>query len=831
MGMRFFAQYTNSGVRPGNTRKAAGCVTQLALFLALFTACNVTKHLDKGQPLLAKNSLEIKSDKPLPLDIRTPLQYELSALYRQKPNERSLLAFRTPARLWFYYRNYKKNTPFSRWVMDRIAEPPALFDEEMAIRTANNFQNYMRQRGYLKAKAGYDVKFYTRHYYYGDDLYFDPRRDSLSIQSNAAVHYTLELGPQYHIDTVEFVSRDSNILHILQATSDASFIKTGGALDSRSFDAEKLRITTEMKNRGYAFFIPNFVEFTGDSAAARTNVTVEVLPQDDSSLHKTYVIGNVAVFSDLVPDLSSIRKDTTIDGIYFATSDPRFEVKPARLFNAIAVRPDTLYRQGDLDKTVRNLSALGIFRFVTVRPLQDSIQPEKINVTISFSLNKKLSVSRDLELNSSTNAGSTISGRLLGVSASVSATNRNLLHGAENIRSDVAYSLEIDPASGTKNFIFSQEFKFQNELTFPRYFDYFGMWRRLNRWRLIRQGFYDRLRNDGQVRIGLNYNYLDLREFYVYNLFNAAFGYNLRSDAQHIYSFDNIGIDILQPHLKSRFESDTIFSQNQFLRNSFGNQLFTGFLLRSFTYTYSSRTNGFGERYFFRVNTELSGLEELALNRLWALPFGKQTWTISNLEFSKYLRLEMTGSYTRDFSQNLTGILRFGAGAALPYGDTKSVPFVKQFFVGGPSSIRAWRIRELGPGGYYPTDSLGNYTPQTIQPFFQAADFRVEFNGELRFPLFWWIKGAVFVDAGNIWTFKPDKDRPNAQIRWDSYKNIALGTGFGLRFDFDYFVFRFDWGLKLRRPFRTKTLGYWVDWSGVSWRDISNFNLAVGYPF
>jgi outer membrane protein assembly factor BamA len=281
--------------------------------------------------------------------------------------------------------------------------------------------------------------------------------------------------------------------------------------------------------------------------------------------------------------------------------------------------------------------------------------------------------------------------------------------------------------------------------------------------------------------------------------------------------------------LRPRF--DSIFGQNEFLKLSFGNQLFTGFFLRSFTYTYSSRANRFGERWFFRLNTDVSGLEEFLLNRLWSIPFGKQRWTISDLAFSQYIRLDVNGSYSRDFTNSLTGIVRLGAGLATHYGDTREVPYVKQFFIGGPSSIRAWQIRELGPGGYVELDPACDCPVPAVQPFYQTADFRFEFNGELRFPLFWWVKGAVFVDGGNVWTLKSDPQRPGAQLRWDAYKNIAIGTGFGLRFDFDYFVFRFDWGLKLRRPYSTSTIGHWVDWTGASWKEISNFNLAVGYPF
>jgi len=832
--MRIFVRFHIFGTKTGPMPRANPLsVPTLALLMlsCLFCACNITKYVDKSQgpPLLRKNSLELKSVEKLPLSVRAPLQYELSALYRQKPNELSLMALRTPARLWFYYQYRDTTSRFAKWVMKKIAEPPVFYDEAQTIRTNGNIQNYMRQRGYLKATSTYEVRFYDKRFYYGDDLYFDPKRDSLRAHSNAAVTYKLDLGPLFRIDTVQFISRDSQALQVLQETKGASLLKTGGALDGKTFEAEKGRITATMRNRGYAYFVPQFVEFTGDSTGAKTNVTVEVLPQDDSTMHRTYTIGTVTVFSDLVPDLNSVRQDTTIDGIYFASSAQHFDMKPARLRKTIAVLPGQLYRQEDLDKTARNLNALGIFRFVTIRPLQDSLQPEKINVTVSFLLNKRLAIGYGLEMNSSTNSGSDLAGRLLGVSANLSAVNRNLFRGAEIIRTDLAYSLEFDLAAQRERLIFSQQFKIQNELTFPRYFDYLGFWNRLHRWRLLKTSLYERMKSDGQVRMGLNYNYLDLRGFYVYNLLNASFGYTVRSDAEHQYAFDNIGIDVLRPTLQPGF--DSIFGQNEFLRLSFGNQLFTGFLLRSFTYTYSSRANAFGERWFLRLNAEMSGLEEFLVNRLWAVPFKKQTWAVSDLEFSKYTRLDVTGSYTRDFTKDVTAVVRVGAGIASAYGDTKGVPFVKQFFVGGPSSVRAWRIREIGPGGYYELDESCNCAAVGQQPFFQAADFRFEFNAELRFPLFWWVKGAVFVDGGNIWTLQPDAQRPNAELRWDSYKNIALGTGFGLRFDFNYFVFRFDWGLKLRRPFKTPTQDYWVDWGNTNWADLSNFNIAVGYPF
>jgi len=783
----------------------------LLLLLALGqTACKVTNHLDteKGERLLLKNKLDIKGEKKIGYNQRSALIYTLEPYYKLKPNRRPLLTFRTPWRLWWYYHSRDRTKKFDRWIMKKVAEPPALYQEALAKKTALNFQNQMRQHGYFNAECDYATDSIGRY--------------------KVATTYQLRLGPLYTIDTVRFDSRDSLVRQILLLTAEDTRLRRGDPVDGATFDAEKVRITSELKNRGYAYFIPNFVDFEGDSSGTKTNVTVVVLPPTDSTLHKTYVINRMVVLLSLLPDVSSIRSDTIINGIYYASAEPVFQIKPKHLARAIAIRSDWPYRQIDFDKTQRDLNALGIFRFVSIKPSQDSLQAEKINVDISFTPAKRLTFGADFGLNSST---SSLSGRLLGGALSGVFQNRNLFRGAEHLETNVQGNVEFDLGNRDRApfSIFSQEFKIQNGLLIPRFFDYLGIWRNLHHLkiggtRMVSNSLYERMHTDGKARIALNYNYLQLIDFYRYNLFNAAFGYEIRTNPEHQYSFNHVGIDVLRPDLAPLF--DSIFSQNLFLKNSFNNQLFTGFLLRSFSYTYASKTNAFGERWVFRVNTDVSGLEEMIVNRLWAIPFGEQEWRIGDLDFSKYLRADLDAIYTRDFNKNLTGVLRVGSGAVQPFGDTRNAPYVKQFFVGGPSSLRAWRIREIGPGGYRLPDSLN------VRPYYQAGDFRFEFSGELRFPIFYIFKGAIFVDGGNIWTLKPEADRPQAELHWDSYKNIAIGTGAGIRMDITFAVLRVDAGLPLRRPYQDEQGRYWVPnrFSKLRLNDF-NWNIAVGYPF
>jgi outer membrane protein insertion porin family len=774
------------------------------LLVALLASCNVTKHLDesKGERLLVRNELQVKSEKKLSLGAKTALSYELTPLYRQKPNTRNLRFFYP--RLWLHYKYKNRKSGFAKWVMAKQAENPAVYDSTLAFRTANNFKNQMHQRGYFRATCTYTPRYIGA--------------------KKASVIYNLNLGPLYTISSVTFQSRDTQVLEIVKMIAPGSNLHPGAPLDGQLFEAEKLRISGELKNRGYAYFVPQFIEFTGDSTGTKSTVNVEILPFNDSTMHKTYTIGKLEVYSGVVPELTALRSDTTINGMYFAGVESKFFVRPDRLYQTIALRPGQRYNQDNFDKTLRSLNSLGVYRFVSVRPVPDSTQEGKMDVAISLSPNERFSIGYGTDFNYST-----LNGGLIGISPYVSINNRNLFSGAERLRTTVNYNIEFDISA--QRFIYAQEFKIQNEFAFPRYFDYLGLWSAIHKIhfgkkRLVPDSYYQQMRSSANARISTDYNYLNVTDFYQYHLFNASFGYTLRPNAQHQYNWDHIGVEILRPRFDSKLTPST------FLRLSFDNQLFTGLILRSFNYNYTSRVNGFGERWTYRFNSEVSGLEVLAANRAWGAAFGREEWKAGDLNYSEFLRIDQDAVYSRNFSKEIIGAVRIGAGVGIPFGDSKTVPYVKQFFVGGPSSIRAWRIREIGPGGFVEIDSTTD-KPVNVQPYYQAGDFRFEFNGELRFPIFSYFKGAIFVDGGNIWTLKKDPGRPGAQLGWNSFKNIAIGTGFGIRGDFGYFVIRVDFGLPLRRPYLyPNSTSYWVPnlISNMQLRDF-NPNLAVAYPF
>ncbi|MEZ4988251.1 MAG: BamA/TamA family outer membrane protein [Saprospiraceae bacterium] len=305
------------------------------------------------------------------------------------------------------------------------------------------------------------------------------------------------------------------------------------------------------------------------------------------------------------------------------------------------------------------------------------------------------------------------------------------------------------------------------------------------------------------------------------------------------YSFTHFAINYLSPRTSEAFEER--LKENGFLQRSFGQQVFFSFLLREFDYIKRSTPNLKGRSGYINTNFELAGAEILALNEIANVVTGRQdVWRLGDgTEFSQYVKGEVDLRYIQQLGESQGFSARMNLGIALPFGNTTDVPYVKQFFVGGANSMRAWAPRGLGPGGFQ--DPLAA-DPANNFRLFQTGDVKLELNAEYRFPIFLWFNGALFVDAGNIWTLKDDAERPDARFsligkdKRPFYKEMAVAGGFGLRVDLSYFIFRFDVGMKLR--YNTPILDipnpverdWWNDFKGINSRDFG-FNFGLGMPF
>ncbi len=791
-------------------------------FLLASFGCNTNKYLKSDESLVKKNNIVIKSDHKV--KNKRGLKYELSTIIKQKPNKKWLGI--TRPRLWAYYKVQDEGdtTKLDNWLRRVIAEPPNLYNKSQIESTTQSMQYYLQHKGYNDA-----IVVDTVHH---------KRKRKRSI-----VTYTAYLNNIYKIDSVFFLSKDPKIKKLLYENTEETLLRKGEAVSKGLFDKEHLRLTKVFQNSGYAYFNTSYFYAEGDTSNYKVNVYYEVLKPPKKGEHQEYYIGDITVIPDYDPSLPNPSLDTMINNIRFLKRNPEMKVKPKNITKGIFLKTGDLYREDNYIKTNLQLGALDIYRRVNIEPKIDPDDPSKLNFIIRLTAKKRMVFGADIELNNSTYNGAQNS--LLGMAGSVNFRHRNIMRSAFSFLTELQGGVALD--IGNKDQLFySIDLKAQGDLYMPRFVDPIKLWKGLSYLHVLRPQFYTDLKEKGRTRLSAGYNYLSLFEFYSYNSFSFTFGYDLKRNSNNRYLINQFGINYLLTQNQPAF--DTILAQNPFLRNSFDDQLFTGALFRDLDYTYRGKTNKYGASWYYNLNLELSGGEVFLANTIYNQTTNNdETFKLFNrVDYAQFASVAMDVRYFKKVSNTQSFALRLFGGIARPFGFTDEVPYTKQFYSGGPNSIRAWRIRELGPGQYQAPDPV---TPvNTAIPFYQTGDIQLEFNAEYRFDIFWLFEGALFLDAGNIWTFKEDDTRIGSQFRFTAKKDasglivndiftkqIAVGSGFGLRGDFTYFIIRFDMGIKLRSPYQDPENGnnYWRlnQLRNTTIRNGINYNLAIGYPF
>lgn len=820
--------------------------------IALLSSCNSLKYIEDNQTLLTKNKISLITKQKIKNKVN--LEYELSTLFKQEANTNLLWI----PREWIYFKTtekveYKKNGklrkhPFRRWARRRLSEPPTIHQEQAVEDTKDAMVNYLQRKGYFNASVKTEN--------------FNPGQSSKNIQ----VTYLVYPGKQYTIDTVIFESKNEEMQQALNLLSTNTLLKKGQPVDRLLYNKEVTRITNYLRNNGYAYFYPNFIApLEGDSLNHKVKLKLEILAPADEQSHRSYRIGNVYVYPDYAPSVQdevNTLNDTLIGGFIFRMPGNTFRVRPSAITNQIYLIPDSLYRQNNYDKTNQQLGALGTYKFISIKQEIDKDEPGLLNFHIQLTRGKQMAVGSDVDVSfTNPSVGQEGTFNLVGLTVTPSFKHRNMFKGAELMIARAEAGLEMDVLSiGSSDFWNTVDVKIQSDLYIPKFVDYFGFWRMMHKMGRKKTNpetaFYTALKEKSSTHFTASYNLLERLGFFTYNFFNTSFGYDLQKSPNQRYVLNHVGVDLLISDVTPRF--DTILMQNPFLAASFGSQLFTSLVFRDLDYVYNSPVNASGGAWQFINNLELSGAEVWAVNSLYNCCLNNtgndkifrivrnsttgEMVERDTINFSQYIKGQVDGRYSQPLTPKNSLAVRAYGGIVFPFGFSKEVPYVKQFFIGGPNSIRAWRAREIGPGSFRSQDSI----------FYQTGDIRLELNLEYRFDLFtvfsYSVEGAVFLDAGNVWLLNEDRKRPGSQFRFTAQRDntgkvihpgfldqIAIGTGFGLRLDFSYFLFRFDLGYPLRYPYRFDEDGenmqhWYLPEDRKPWHLI-NYNIGLGYPF
>lgn len=755
----------------------------------LLTSCNTKKHLQPGQQFVKKNSVTIKGD--MSRSAKTSLSYQMGQLAKQKPNTRFLKAFRT--RLWWYYKAQEETqqdtSKFYNFILNRVAEAPVIYDPEQAEKTAESMEFYLNNRGYFDADVSYD-----------DTL----KRKKKTIN----IIYRAELNNPLRIGELKFESNNPLIQSILDSTAKASFLKSGNLVSKTSFDQEKTRIVRTMRNKGLLYFYPNYVFFEGDSSDYKANVTVKINPPEEADV-KLYHINNIIVHTQYYPAQSiyAINDTTLYEGIKLVKKqDDDFMIKYQPVLSSILIKKGARYNLQLHEETSRRLGGLSVYKFVSIKYIpSDTLDingKNYLDCVIYLTPDKKMQWGSDLEVNT---IRDNVIGDAIGTFLSINYEDRNFLNGSELLSANASGGVEFALGDSTR-LLNTVDLRFQSDLYLPRVY-------------LNSPNFPF---NGAQARLSLSYNYLSRVRQFTYNSMTTSFGFDLKkkkntSSVVNIFSFN-----YLDPTLDSVFQATTLAGQELLIR-SFDPQFIIG---GNYAFSYTGKPNPSGGVFALRTNLELTGNW---LNILDQFIDKDNPFELGNgITYSQFARGEIDGRYTIT-KRRTEAAFRIASGIGLPYGNSAEtgLPYVKQFFAGGTTSIRAWRIRELGPGSFVDTSNV------TIP--YQAGDFLLEANAEYRFDMRFihnYLEGAVFLDAGNIWSLTDGSDGGSKLLTNNFYKQIAIGTGFGFRIDFGYFLIRIDLAWKLRTPYLNSRNSYWV-YGGNHQFKLSDgrVNLAIGYPF
>lgn len=764
----------------------SGLIGLLFLLFVLLagSGCRVYPYIPEGQRLISGNKVVLEG--AIKSKDRTSIQTELSTIIDKQPNTRVFGLFRTY--LWIHYRNQRANKDnwYRRFLRDNLAEEPVYADSSDVDANLENMIVALHNKGFFHATGTYTIKPH-------------PKRPL------AQVIYQLEPGDIIRIRKAEIRTSDKALIPLLPELNARTTLKPGTILQSEAYSRETGRITQFLRNEGYAFFFPSqitpFQVATKDTASHLVDTYLEILPPGEGKTNEPMRVGNVTVSTRILEGEEAVS-DTSFQGFRFLDGEDQPFLKPDVLYRALDIRPDSIYREDDFAKTNKRLSLLGIYRFVDIRTKADTVK-DLVHLNVRLTPASRLSRETGFEVNNTTAIGD--NSNVLGMAFSGSVSHRNLLRRA------IRMEFQLEPSVETNlNPIQANALNINSRLKvqFPFFEDYFRVWERsyLKRW-------YPWLWDDARSRMSLGFAYNNLLNFWETQFINLNYGFEYNPTPSIRIVMDHFQTDFYKNDLKSGFLDNAPPGSEL----AFQNQFLTGFLFRSISGNYRSPINRFGETTTLRVSFEQSGTEVLVANSIARLiEPDAPVWKVGNIGFAKYVRGEGQVGYTRIFEQGGVLATRFWGGIVVPFADSRTAPYLKQFAAGGPSSMRGWQNGQLGPGGYR--------TNQTRPPYFQRGDLRLEANIEWRQKIFWILEGAAFLDAGNVWTLQENPELPGSGLR-NMHREWGLAGGLGIRLNFQFFVIVYDVGAKLRYPYAV---------NGSHWArrpDLNFLNLLINYPF
>jgi len=761
--------------------------------MVLFHSCSSARYVPEGDYLLNRNSVEV-SKNTLP-------ENELKSYIVQRPNKK-LLGIRFYLFL-YNLSNLEKDKWPHNWLRN-IGEEPVVYSPEMTASSVERLDQFLENKGYYDADVSDTVVFHGK---------------------NAKVTYSILSGQPYTVRSISYRIKDTAVASLILADTLHSLLEKGMVFDKDLLQDERLRIENLLKEQGYFRFSKEYVYYQAnevDSPATSFDLTMRIEDFIEGNAirgaeyipHPKYSIGNIYVYPNMgTPDdtdmaLAAQPYDTlAYDGQFFLYKG-KLNLKPSVVSNTSYLIPGQYYRLSNVNRTYRNLSELGLVRYTNIAFVEGNSAAEpdgKHLLDCRIELTQKKIQSYQIE------PVGTITDGDMGVRGNLLYQNLNLFRGAEILNLGFTGAIEALKNRTNKKFSNMKELGVETSIVFPKFLSPFRLERFVRRF-------------SPTTSISASYNYQS-RPDYTRSIANASFSYRWNASQYLTHTFWPFELNYVQIY-EDRSDRNFIDS----VRNTPIGYSFEDHMVNTAGYSLELNNQQIGQSrnfIYFRLNLETAGNFVNVFHSIFSGNEEVYPRQFLNVPYFQYLRGDMDFRYydIRNTRNSLVYRLYFGMGYS--YGNSVALPYEKKFFSGGPNSLRAWSTRDLGPGSYVETaadTTIFNYANKT-------GDVKFEANLEYRFKVVWKMEGALFLDAGNIWALRSETGKPNADFKWNRfYKEIAIGTGFGVRFDFSFFVLRFDFGLKLHDPALPENERWIPVLKDFSLNDL-HLKFGIGYPF
>ena len=788
-------------------RRLAAGIVAVVLMVAV-AACSTTSALPDGEKLfIGLKPTQYTNYEKNDHFMRT--KEEMDVVLATKPNGSlfgsSSIRSPLPIGLWIWNAFSRDSTGFSRWMVKAFGKQPVLMSKVNPQLHALVGENTLKKRGYFDGKVDFDI-IDQKH----------PKKQKVA--------YSVDLGRLWTLDSISYHNFPASTDSLMEANMAETYLHRGDPFDVAALENERQRIAQLFRDNGYYFYEKNYSSFLADTLANRGKVRLQlhVANELDKRALRQWKIGKVDISlrNRMGEQLDSVRHFRHYKNFSLYYNGKRPPIRMAAFLNGMKLRSGQLYNQSTVQESLKKLSATGLFTRTnftfTPRDTTDSCRTLDLKLDCTFD--------KPYDFYVEAYAKGKTSGKL-GPEIIVGLTRRNAFRGGELLNVNVHGSYEWQTghsAEGSKTKLNSYSYGAEVSLTFPRIFNPLRMSLRKRIARARKKGKTGSLRrvryfDTPTTTIKASTNVVNRPEYFKRHAVTGELRYNWRTSEQSSFEFSPLTLTYeYNTNVTDKYID--LLIEHPYLATTMSNRFIPKM---SFSYSYHSPANYRNPISWWTTVSESANLLSLGYmvaGRKWS-EHGKEMF---KNPYAQFLKIETNLTKIWSIGEKSTLAAHVGGGVIWSYGNSTFSPYSEQFYVGGANSIRAFNARAIGPGKYKSEKKTWSYVEQVGDVKFQA-------NLEYRPHLVGSLYGALFLDVGNVWLLDNYMEQDDTSFKFgDMFKQMAVGTGIGLRYDVGFFILRLDWGIGLHVPYETGRSGFY---NIRHFKDAQALHLAVGLPF